>query len=145
MSKQPPPVPTASTIGPCPTVIQISRTPRHQKFTKHLRTTRPPLCVLTGLVSYSTKRRHKRGVHSNNTSSEFALEVSFSIVKVTLCRPCLIPEYFCSFSIHFNINQLKIFYFCSFYVYVLFFIMLAYLFGNYYLEDSIHQPICLLK
>ena len=27
MSKQPPPAPTASTIGPCPTVIQISRTP----------------------------------------------------------------------------------------------------------------------
>ena len=29
MSKQPPPAPTASTIGPCPTIIQISRTPRH--------------------------------------------------------------------------------------------------------------------
>ena len=27
MSKQPPPAPTASTIGPCPTIIQISRTP----------------------------------------------------------------------------------------------------------------------
>ena len=42
MSKQPPPKPTASTIGPCPTVIQISRTPRHWKFTQHLRATRPP-------------------------------------------------------------------------------------------------------
>ena len=29
MSKQPQPAPTASTIGPCPTIIQISRTPRH--------------------------------------------------------------------------------------------------------------------
>ena len=42
MSKQPPPAPTASTIGPCPTVFQVSRTPRHWKFTQHLRTTRPP-------------------------------------------------------------------------------------------------------
>ena len=42
MSKQPPPAPSASAIGPCPTIIQISRTPRHWKFTQHLRTTRPP-------------------------------------------------------------------------------------------------------
>ena len=28
MSKQPLPAATASTIGPCPTVIQVSRTPR---------------------------------------------------------------------------------------------------------------------
>ena len=27
MSKQPPPAPTASTVGPCPTLLQISRTP----------------------------------------------------------------------------------------------------------------------
>ena len=42
MSKQPPPAPIASATGPCPTIIQISRTPRHWKFTQHLRTTRPP-------------------------------------------------------------------------------------------------------
>ena len=42
MSKQPPPAPTASATGPCPTIIQISRTPRHWKFTQYLRTTRPP-------------------------------------------------------------------------------------------------------
>ena len=42
MSKQPPPAPTASAVGPCPTLIQISRTPRHWKFTQHYRTTRPP-------------------------------------------------------------------------------------------------------
>ena len=42
MSKQPPPTPTASTIGPCPTVIQVSRMPRHCKFTQHLHTSRPP-------------------------------------------------------------------------------------------------------
>ena len=39
MSKQPPPAPTASATGPCPTIIQISRTPRHWKFTQYLRTT----------------------------------------------------------------------------------------------------------
>ena len=42
MSKQPPPAPTASAVGPCPTIIQISRTPWHWKFTQHNRTTRPP-------------------------------------------------------------------------------------------------------
>ena len=42
MSKQPPTAPTESTIGPCPTVSQVSRTPWHWKFTQHLRTTRPP-------------------------------------------------------------------------------------------------------
>ena len=29
MTKQPPPAPTASAIGSCPTIIQISRMPRH--------------------------------------------------------------------------------------------------------------------
>ena len=42
MSKQPQPAPTASVVGPCPTLIQISRTPRHWKLTQHHRTTRPP-------------------------------------------------------------------------------------------------------
>ena len=42
MSKQPPLTPTASAIGPCPTIIQISRTPWHWQFTQHLRTTLPP-------------------------------------------------------------------------------------------------------
>ena len=44
MSKPPPPAPTASAIGPCPTITQISRMlrPRHWKFTQHHRTTRPP-------------------------------------------------------------------------------------------------------
>ena len=31
MSKHPPPTPTASAIGPCPTSAQISRTPRHSR------------------------------------------------------------------------------------------------------------------
>ena len=41
MSKQPPPAPTARAVGPCPIVIQTSRTPRHWKFTQDHRTTRP--------------------------------------------------------------------------------------------------------
>ena len=33
MSKQPPPAHAASAMGPCPTVVQISRTPQNWKFT----------------------------------------------------------------------------------------------------------------
>ena len=50
MSKQPPPAPTASAIGPCPTIIQTVRTPRQWKFTQDHRTTRPPQCVLKDIV-----------------------------------------------------------------------------------------------
>ena len=75
MSKQPPPVPTASTIGPCPTIIQIvgrpgtgslpstiappdhppqiCRTPRHWKFIQDHRTTRPPPAQLALSYYYS--------------------------------------------------------------------------------------------
>ena len=42
MSKQPPAAPTASAVSLCPTLTQISRMPRHWKFTQHHRTTRPP-------------------------------------------------------------------------------------------------------
>ena len=49
MSKQPPPAPTASAVGPCPTLIQISRTPRPWKFTQHHRITRPPQVIGYGL------------------------------------------------------------------------------------------------
>ena len=38
----PPSTPTASAVDPCPTIIQISRTPQRWKFTQHLCTTRPP-------------------------------------------------------------------------------------------------------
>ena len=53
ISKQPPLAPTASTIGPCPTVIQVTRTPRHWKFTQHLRTTRLPSPLPPGRVAQS--------------------------------------------------------------------------------------------
>ena len=35
MSKQSPPAPTVSTVGPCPTINQISRTPQHWKRNNH--------------------------------------------------------------------------------------------------------------
>ena len=35
MSKQPPPAPTTSAVGPCPTIIQISRTPPVPGFTSN--------------------------------------------------------------------------------------------------------------
>ena len=54
-----PPAPAASTIGPCPTVIQISRTPRHWKFTQHLRTTQP---LLIGLLFPFRTDFHLEGV-----------------------------------------------------------------------------------
>ena len=48
--KQPPPASTASAVSPCPTMIQISRTPRLWKFTQHHRTTRPPPYFIMILV-----------------------------------------------------------------------------------------------
>ena len=46
MSKEPPPAPTASAKGPCPTIIQTSRTPRHWKFIQDIAL---QLMVLVGL------------------------------------------------------------------------------------------------
>ena len=42
MSKQPRRTYCKHSSRPCPTVIQVSRTPQHWKFTQHLRTTRQP-------------------------------------------------------------------------------------------------------
>ena len=78
MSKQPPPAPTASTIGPCPTVFQVSKTPRHWKFTQHLRTTRPPpyfgIMLKAGLFTW-IRLRIKRLLYQialpSNTATPF--------------------------------------------------------------------------
>ena len=43
MSKQPPLAPTVSAVGPCRTIIKISRTPWHWKFTPHHPTTPVPV------------------------------------------------------------------------------------------------------
>ena len=54
ISKQPPPAPTASAVGPCPTVSQAGGRPRHWKFTQHHRTTRPPSGCLNGIFLDTT-------------------------------------------------------------------------------------------
>ena len=48
MSKQSPPAPTASAIGPCPTIIHINKMPRNWKFTQHHLTTRLPQPIEKG-------------------------------------------------------------------------------------------------
>ena len=48
-----PPAPTASIVGPCPTLTQISRMPRHRKFTQHHLTTGPPLYLSKVIVCVS--------------------------------------------------------------------------------------------
>ena len=62
MSKLPPPAPTASAIGPCPTIIQIVGRPGTGSFTQHHRTTRPTLLSLSlrnRYVIYSTVFQYK--------------------------------------------------------------------------------------
>ena len=51
MTKQPLPAPTASAVGPCPSLIQISR-----KFTQHHRTTRPPESISNQPIPFSIDR-----------------------------------------------------------------------------------------
>ena len=60
-AKQPPSAPAASAIGPCPSIIQINRTPRHWKFTQHLRTTlhKFVINILTVLSNYKKSRKQQ--------------------------------------------------------------------------------------
>ena len=70
MSKLPPPAPTTRAVGPCPTIIQISRTPRHWKFTQHHRTTHPPPSgELIPLIMVRTKMPSRETFQSNITKS----------------------------------------------------------------------------
>ena len=61
MSKQPPPAPTASAVGPCSTISQIRRMPRHWKLTQHHRTTQPPHFNIK-IGTYSHLNEHMRFV-----------------------------------------------------------------------------------
>ena len=75
MSKQTPPAPTASAVGPCPTPIQISRTrtPWHWKFIQHHRTTRPPQTLLrldTRLGDICKQSRPSSDVLQNEASDQ---------------------------------------------------------------------------
>ena len=52
--------PVCKPVGPCPTLIQISWTPRQRKFTQHHRTTRPPPCKTRNRL-----RRYINTTHGN--------------------------------------------------------------------------------
>ena len=60
MSKQPPNAPTASAIVPCPTIIQINRTPRHCKLMQPFRATQPPLRRKIESTNRHHYRHHQR-------------------------------------------------------------------------------------
>ena len=75
-SKQPPPAPIASAIGPCPTIIQISRTPWHWKFTQHHRTTRPPPQIWSHRLLYGKRWKF---IYFLETIAALGLKVAWSI------------------------------------------------------------------
>ena len=78
MSKQPPPTPTASAIGPCPTIFLISGTPLHWKFTQHLRTT-PYFSKKTYIVTPSLEPSHWDG--SNERSTMYVLCTLWPLIR----------------------------------------------------------------
>ena len=65
MSKKPQPVPTASAVGPCPTISQIRRTPRHWKFTQHHRTTTATDGIVGEITSINSILSSRSGVKYN--------------------------------------------------------------------------------
>ena len=83
MSKQPPPAPTASTIGPCPTVFQVSRTPRLWDISKGLKNkfeiaavirATEVHCIYSRLTTYVILGRYLR-----HSTYEVDLSASFRI------------------------------------------------------------------
>ena len=72
MSKQPP---TSSTVNPCPTIIQISRSLRHCKFSKHHHTTRPaPQNLQKNLrIKFTETGTRCSGTHSHLMQAKYAL------------------------------------------------------------------------
>ena len=56
MSKHPQPALTERAVGPCPTLVQISRTPRNWKVTQRNRTTRPPPTTFTDFILHHSSR-----------------------------------------------------------------------------------------
>ena len=97
MSKHPrSPAPTASAVGPCPTIIQISRTPRHWKFTQHHRTTRPARECLRVLVNVLTERN----VNIKKNNSIFLMFIEVQTTLQPLRGPFTLHETHCS--LHFD-------------------------------------------
>ena len=61
MSKQPPPAPTASAVGPCPTIIQIVGRPGTGSLSSTIAQPDHPLCNIGILI-----RRHIESCRSHN-------------------------------------------------------------------------------
>ena len=102
MSKQPPPAPTVNAVGPCPTIIQISRTPQHWKFTQHHHTTRhppppPKPHLLSPLIMVDLKMTYLEIFQSNivkyttNRYVDCNAVSWFSICSLTRQDSCTIP------------------------------------------------------
>ena len=68
--EQPPSAPTSSALGPCPTISEINRKPRHRKFTQHNRTTRHPHTVRNLTPDGNAiKKIFKSGIDRENIGS----------------------------------------------------------------------------
>ena len=87
MSKQPPPAPTASAVGPCSTISQIRRTHRHWNFAQHHRPThQPPGLEMKTLLrlQWTPTRLSLNILHSVNVSFAVSLFNFLAVlVKVT--------------------------------------------------------------
>ena len=65
MSKQPPPAPTASAVGPCPTIIQIVGRPGTGSFPS---TIAPPDHPRTSKATKEPKQKSRLWTASNDTT-----------------------------------------------------------------------------
>ena len=93
MSKQPPPAPTATAVGPCPTYPNC-RMPRHWKFTQLHRTTRPPpaLMGLMSVMRVNIELRKGFHCHFPFSSGSSCSKLTMSLVNVSLKFQMLISE-----------------------------------------------------
>ena len=78
MSKQPPPAPAASAVGPCPT--KISKTPRHRKFIQHHRTIRPP---------QTERERERERERDDDDDDDMIINKCCFLFEITLRSVCL--------------------------------------------------------
>ena len=84
MSKQPPPALTASAVGPCPTLSQTSRTPRHWKFTQRHRTTRPPPPPLVHQTKLLQQKHHITKQEQTTNFKSKTLNIYFYLFSIFL-------------------------------------------------------------
>ena len=80
MSKQLPPATTASAVGPCPTLIQICRMPRHWRFTgPHHHTT---LCPCVPVMIRSGDYRNNFGLQLETNTLHLNRLVAFETLTL---------------------------------------------------------------